>query len=306
MPSSPGSPSTTASSDATTDRASDRFDVVILPIDDADLVAPMSWPLSTEALSTGPWADVARTGLSLQLTTLAELDESVVDELAAAGFDRVACRPVWGDHGLLAVAVALCAADGAPRTDLDAELTAQLGRSIVDFAVAHGVALLDAAPNALDPLTGVASSGGLQDEIDGGDGDAVVLYVDLDGLDHVNETYGNDAGDSVLIESARRLERTVRSRDRVFRMTGDEFVVVIRGAEQLDSIQTAARIIDELALPYGVTGADGIDELVSVTAGVGMCVPSEGTPFDSAVFAALHALGEAKLAGRDRLHIVGR
>lgn len=306
MPPSPGSPFTTAPSEPTTDHASDRLEVLILPIDDTELHAPPSWPLSNEALSAGPWAGVARTGLSLRLATTSELDETVAHELTAAGFDRVACRPVWSDQGLLAVAVALCPADGAPDAHLDADLTTQLALAIVDFTVAHGVEPLDAAPSVLDPLTGVASSGGLQDEIDGGDGDAVVLSVDLDGLDHVNETYGNAAGDSVLIESARRLERTVRSRDRVFRMTGDEFVVLIRGAEQLESIQTAARIIDELALPYGVKGADGVDELVSVTAGVGMCVPSEGTPFDSAVFAALHALGEAKLAGRDRLHIVGR
>lgn len=274
-------------SDETSDETADGssiLDTVVLTIDGGDVIAPPDWPLSAEAFASGPWSCVARTGVSLRLDDLADIAESSSAELDAIGVDRLACRPVWADGRLAGVAVAF--GDAAEAIDLDPDLTAR-------------------AP-AFDSLTGIASSGGLQDEIDAGDGDAVVLYLDLDGLDHVNETYGSEGGDSVLIEVARRLERSIRTGDRVFRMTGDEFVVVIRGAEELDSIQSAAQLIDELALPYELAGPDGADELVSVTAGVGMCVPSDGTPFDTAILAALNALGEAKLAGRHRLHIVGR
>lgn len=259
-------------------------DAVVSLDDGGALVAPSHWPLTDEAFADGPWVCVARTGVSLRVDDLADLAASTASELEAAAVGRLACRPVWSDGHLTGVAVAF--GDAADTIDLDPELAAR-------------------AP-AIDALTGVASSGGLQDEIDAGDGDAAVLYVDLDGLDRVNATYGSDGGDAVLIEVARRLERAVRHGDRTFRMTGDEFVVVIRGAEELESIQTAARVLDELALPYEVNGADGVGELVSVTAGVGMCVPSEGTAFDLAVFVALNALGEAKSAGRDRLHVVGR
>jgi len=53
-----------------------------------------------------------------------------------------------------------------------------------------------------------------------------VEYIDLDGFKAVNDTYGHDAGDIVLCETARRLRSTVRSADLVARIGGDEFVIV--------------------------------------------------------------------------------
>lgn len=53
-----------------------------------------------------------------------------------------------------------------------------------------------------------------------------VEYIDLDGFKAVNDTYGHDAGDIVLCETARRLRSTVRGADLVARIGGDEFVIV--------------------------------------------------------------------------------
>lgn len=52
-----------------------------------------------------------------------------------------------------------------------------------------------------------------------------LAFLDLDGLKHVNDTYGHDAGDLVLCETARRLQSIVRSADIVARLAGDEFVI---------------------------------------------------------------------------------
>lgn len=54
-----------------------------------------------------------------------------------------------------------------------------------------------------------------------------VCYVDLDGFKGINDAYGHDAGDQVLIEVAKRLSLSVRQHDTVARIGGDEFVLVI-------------------------------------------------------------------------------
>lgn len=56
-----------------------------------------------------------------------------------------------------------------------------------------------------------------------------LLFIDLDGLKSVNDTYGHDAGDTVLVETARRLRSITRREDIVSRIGGDEFVLMIQG-----------------------------------------------------------------------------
>jgi diguanylate cyclase (GGDEF)-like protein len=79
-----------------------------------------------------------------------------------------------------------------------------------------------------------------------------VAFLDLDGLKIVNDTYGHDAGDVVLCETARRLVSVTRSADVVARLGGDEFVIVYEpsdtGADNLIS-----RIRETLAAPIAVT-----------------------------------------------------
>jgi len=111
-----------------------------------------------------------------------------------------------------------------------------------------------------DPLTGLANRRLLQELLEAGltrtkrTGETLaVAYADLDGFKFVNDTYGHDAGDTVLCETSRRLVSVARSADVVARVGGDEFVIVYEtgtaGADQL-----VARLDAALCAPLLLAG----------------------------------------------------
>ncbi len=81
----------------------------------------------------------------------------------------------------------------------------------------------------VDDLTGAANRSGVMSRLEQllatGNG-ATVIFLDLDGFKGVNDTFGHDAGDAVLISVARRLENLLGSNATVGRIGGDEFVIV--------------------------------------------------------------------------------
>ena len=106
-----------------------------------------------------------------------------------------------------------------------------------------------------DPLTGLANRHLLNELLDAAlvrtersDVPLAVVFLDLDGLKHVNDTHGHDAGDTVLCETARRLQSLARRADVVARLGGDEFVIVYEPTE-LRSDTFIARIARTLSSP---------------------------------------------------------
>jgi diguanylate cyclase (GGDEF)-like protein/PAS domain S-box-containing protein len=79
-----------------------------------------------------------------------------------------------------------------------------------------------------------------------------VAFLDIDGLKNVNDTYGHDAGDIVLCETARRLVSTVRGADIVARLSGDEFVIVYEPNDP-NSDNLIQRIDRALSAPINIT-----------------------------------------------------
>ena len=63
----------------------------------------------------------------------------------------------------------------------------------------------------------------------------VLLYIDLDGFKDINDNYGHEVGDSVLIEVGNRLVKHVRETDFVARLGGDEFAIIFRDIEDMKS-----------------------------------------------------------------------
>jgi diguanylate cyclase (GGDEF)-like protein len=96
-----------------------------------------------------------------------------------------------------------------------------------------------------DPLTGLANRVLLQErlqELLTAQTPMAVVFCDLDRFKHINDTHGHAIGDEVLRVTGRRLAQHLADADVVARIGGDEFVVVISGADQADSALLLQRI----------------------------------------------------------------
>lgn len=129
-----------------------------------------------------------------------------------------------------------------------------------------------------------------------------ILFVDLDHFKAINDTHGHEAGDQVLVESARRLRGAVRAGDSVARLGGDEFVVLLEGLDaQVLEAATQARIVADkilvsLAQPYQL---GGYEFHCSASIGLDLFAGDE-----SAVDLLQHAdlaMYQSKAEGRNRL-----
>lgn len=125
---------------------------------------------------------------------------------------------------------------------------------------------------------------------------AAVLFLDLDGFKPVNDRYGHDAGDLVLVEVARRLESCVRAADTVARLAGDEFVVVLA---ELALPGDAERICDKLLAAVAEPIVDG-SRRYSVTVSVGVAWwPGHGSDIEALLRVADRGMYTAKDFGKN-------
>jgi diguanylate cyclase (GGDEF)-like protein len=124
-----------------------------------------------------------------------------------------------------------------------------------------------------------------------------VLYIDIDGFKHINDTFGHAVGDTFLKAVAARLETVVRAGDTAARLAGDEFVVLLE-ASTLDvgPELVAERVLDVLREPYDLNDEIGRD--LSVTASIGVAYGQHATAEELLADADV-ALYAAKEAGRN-------
>ncbi|GAA0626972.1 diguanylate cyclase CdgB [Streptomyces crystallinus] len=91
-------------------------------------------------------------------------------------------------------------------------------------------------------------------DVDDGTKGLAVLFCDLDGFKSINDRFGHNTGDAVLIEVARRLTTGVRDGDTVARLGGDEFVVLADGLGAADAADLAVRLRNAIIPPIRVDG----------------------------------------------------
>lgn len=129
--------------------------------------------------------------------------------------------------------------------------------------------------------------------------DLSVAHVDLDHFKKINERFGTQVGDEVLRNCARVLQSCVRGSDLVARFSGEEFMVVLPGADREIAKQVAQRILSALSGFDHGEAAQG----TRITASIGVATYTMKNRFPSTLAlleAADHALYAAKLCGRNR------
>ncbi|WP_297448843.1 bacteriohemerythrin [Ferrovum sp.] len=129
-----------------------------------------------------------------------------------------------------------------------------------------------------------------------------IIHLDLDGFKVINDTYGHEVGDRVLIIMAERIRRIVRERDIVSRLGGDDFIVVIRDIPDFDAcIPWLASFLT--AAEESISLNEGRTLNLSASLGVTFYPQSEQITPDQLFRQADQALYQAKQAGKNCYHV---
>ena len=128
-----------------------------------------------------------------------------------------------------------------------------------------------------------------------------VLFLDLDGFKAVNDTLGHMAGDELLQHVSHRLKKSIRADDEVFRVSGDEFVVVAQADEDPCFGEIlATRILRAVQEVYSLEG----ETLARVTVSIGIAnFPGNGLDARALLLAADAAMYRAKQGGKNSYHV---
>jgi diguanylate cyclase (GGDEF)-like protein len=233
-------------------------------------------------------------------------------------------EPPWYEHPMVRAAEALAALAAlfglvkwrtavlrsrqARLESLVAERTAELARRTEELRASQQQLEQLAY---FDGLTGLANRRLFAEELRrlvaetqrGGAGFALAL-VDLDRFKQINDAFGHDAGDTVLMTTGQRLTTAVRAGDRVARLGGDEFALLLHpvgdDAASIDAVYR--RITELLAEPMRVPSGDSVRAGASV--GIARC-PQDADSAEALYKAADVALYEAKRAGRGQWRRAG-
>jgi diguanylate cyclase (GGDEF)-like protein len=119
-----------------------------------------------------------------------------------------------------------------------------------------------------------------------------IVYIDLDRFKKINDRYGHAVGDKVLAKSAERIRRRLRDKDLFARYGGDEFVVMVRGQQAVESIDAlVTRLGERLRMGMNVG-----EHHVAVGASIGIAVyPDDGRELDELI-----AVADSRMYGEKR------
>lgn len=126
-----------------------------------------------------------------------------------------------------------------------------------------------------------------------------VGVLDLDGFKQINDRYGHEIGDRLLVAVADRLKHSMRIEDTVARLGGDEFVLILGGRDPKVLESALQRLLAALSAVYII---DGIGINISASIGVTL-YPNDNENADTLLRHADQAMYKAKQSGRNRFHL---
>lgn len=156
-----------------------------------------------------------------------------------------------------------------------------------------------------DALTGLPHHGALMEALGElvGEGPLGLVMIDVDDFKQINDTHGHPVGDAILARFASRLQSVVRRPEHVYRYGGEEFSVLVPGANAAATAEVAERIREQIAAHrFPVPGG----EPLPVTCSLGVAAaPTHGATASALVKRADEALLAAKRAGKNRCAVAG-
>lgn len=127
-----------------------------------------------------------------------------------------------------------------------------------------------------------------------------VCFLDLDDFKPINDKYGHQIGDKLLINVASRLKKILRAVDSMARLGGDEFVLLITSLKDLNELELIlSRIMEAVAAPHLI---DNFELKISASVGITLYPLDDADP-DALLRHADQAMYMAKRAGRNRYHL---
>lgn len=272
------------------------FSCIALPGEDyriewmMESIATLSGYALEEILARGTWRFL-----------ILEEDQALFAEriLALAPGERASCelrlRRRDGSQRWVRVS-AQCSSEAGPAS------TRRLDGGLVDISDEKQLAERLAYLAHHDPLTGLSNRARMREDIESAMTRAIrqpqvlaLLAIDLGNLKRINDSFGHEAGDEVLRESARRLQTALGEHDHLARFGGDNFIWLAEGLDQpQDSVRIVERIQDALTRPLTVQSHS---LLLGVSIGIAL-YPEDARDSDSLIGHADAALHLAKAEGQ--------
>ena len=270
-------------------------------------VAPAAGPVVIMAPGEGVIGRVYSTGDPCLLRTprdikqaYASMPGSSIDELENLGGGRrsrsVVAAPLRAAGGRVIGVLVLISHARRGAWDIDDLIVVQAIADEAAVAVARAGLFEEKALHATtDPLTKVGNRRAFEERLGELTGATAVIAIDVDHLKPINDEFGHEAGDTLLIEVARTLRAQLRAGDQLLRIGGDEFVSIMDATMEAEAVAIAERMRTSLhgvALPHGRARISA-----GVAAGAG--------GVHALWLAADEALSKAKKDGRDRVVVAG-
>lgn len=129
-----------------------------------------------------------------------------------------------------------------------------------------------------------------------------LLLIDLDHFKEINDSYGHEVGDEVLVETAKRMTAEIRACDTVARHGGDEFVILLANMLNAADAQTVGeKLLAAISAPLKTSAGQ-----LQITGSIGVAIyPEHGTSLDAIRRAADQAMYQAKKMGRNMVSTPG-